>query len=90
MLKFSSIPFFFTYVKGKTQRLFYFPLACIVIVPRLPTTSLNCFKMADLKFVGAVAIMVACFAVIYPRFMHPLFLRVFGLNDPPKNERESE
>ncbi|GFO29457.1 resistance to inhibitors of cholinesterase protein 3-like [Plakobranchus ocellatus] len=44
--------------------------------------------MADLKFVGAVAIMVACFAVIYPRFMHPLFLRAFGLNDPPKQERD--
>ncbi|RUS83730.1 hypothetical protein EGW08_008526 [Elysia chlorotica] len=44
--------------------------------------------MADVKFIGTVAIMVACFAVIYPRFMHPFFLKVFGFNDPPKHDRE--
>ncbi|XP_005111195.1 resistance to inhibitors of cholinesterase protein 3 [Aplysia californica] len=44
--------------------------------------------MSTLKTIGTVAIMVACFAVIYPRFMHPLILRAFGLNDPPNKHVE--
>ncbi|CAL1535557.1 unnamed protein product [Lymnaea stagnalis] len=46
--------------------------------------------MSTLKAFGTVAIMVACFAVIYPRFMHPLVLRALGMNDPPQKDMSNE
>nr|KAI8760282.1 resistance to inhibitors of cholinesterase protein 3-like [Biomphalaria glabrata] len=38
--------------------------------------------MSTLKAIGTVGIMIACFAIIYPRFMHPLVLRALGMSEP--------
>ncbi|KAK7099268.1 hypothetical protein V1264_003435 [Littorina saxatilis] len=35
--------------------------------------------MASLKTLGTIAIIVGCFAIIYPRFLHPMVLRMFGM-----------
>ena len=40
--------------------------------------------MSTVKVICTAAIMIACLVVIYPRFMHPLVLRLFGVNDHPK------
>ncbi|CAG5135799.1 unnamed protein product [Candidula unifasciata] len=44
--------------------------------------------MSPIKAFGTVAVMVACFVVIYPRFMHPFVLKAFGLYEPPKKDTE--
>ncbi|KAK6190472.1 hypothetical protein SNE40_002334 [Patella caerulea] len=36
--------------------------------------------MSTIKTVGVLAIIVGCFAVLYPRFMHPIVLRAFGMH----------
>lgn len=46
--------------------------------------------MSTFKVFGSVALMIICFAIVYPRFMHPLVLRAFGLNEPTKKDAESQ
>uniref|UniRef100_A0A0B7A2D4 Resistance to inhibitors of cholinesterase protein 3 N-terminal domain-containing protein n=1 Tax=Arion vulgaris TaxID=1028688 RepID=A0A0B7A2D4_9EUPU len=42
--------------------------------------------MSPIKAFGVVGVMIACFVVIYPRFMHPFVLRTLGLHEVPINE----
>ncbi|XP_067655481.1 resistance to inhibitors of cholinesterase protein 3-like [Haliotis asinina] len=35
--------------------------------------------MSSIKTVATFAIIIGCFAVLYPRFLHPMMLRIFGL-----------
>ncbi|BFZ04278.1 hypothetical protein BsWGS_07317 [Bradybaena similaris] len=44
--------------------------------------------MSPIKAFGTVAVMLACFVVIYPRYMHPFVLRAFGMYEPPKKDAE--
>ena len=45
--------------------------------------------MADIKTLGTIAIIVGCFAIIYPRFLHPMALRVFGMQPKLSKDHES-
>ncbi|XP_076471867.1 uncharacterized protein LOC143301451 isoform X2 [Babylonia areolata] len=45
--------------------------------------------MMNLKTLGAFAVIVGCFAVVYPRFLHPFVLRAFGMNPASTKEEDS-
>ncbi|KAL8617632.1 hypothetical protein ACOMHN_038024 [Nucella lapillus] len=45
--------------------------------------------MMSLKTVGAFAVIIGCFAVVYPRFLHPFVLRAFGIQPEPVKEDDA-
>lgn len=74
LLKHATI---FTYILKNKMVYTYFDLWCSV---KLIYADLLGWKMSTLKLIGCVAIIIGCFALLYPRFMHPLVLRLFGLH----------
>ncbi|XP_050410447.1 resistance to inhibitors of cholinesterase protein 3 isoform X2 [Patella vulgata] len=45
--------------------------------------------MSTIKTVGVLAIIVGCFAILYPRFMHPIVLRAFGMHKTHESGEET-